>query len=103
MDRPALAFSTTYNKQPLMAVALAATKGNTALHLPALYMDAPSSAAFHQAYAAAGVKLGMGKGCVRFKRRAGLVDEAIRDAVSLDVVGFIALYSAARCGTVSSA
>lgn len=97
-------FPKTYNKQPLMVVALAATKGHNALHLPLLYMSAERAAAFQQAYAQAGQKLDMGKGCVRFKAVADLNEAAITQAIApVPVEDFVATYEAARSGASAAA
>ncbi|GAA4034103.1 DUF1801 domain-containing protein [Sphingomonas rosea] len=99
---PLARYPKTYNKQPLMAVALAATKGHNALHLPLLYMSAEADAAFRSAYADAGRKLDMGKGCVRFVTPEGLDEAAVTTAVGGTAVDdFIAAYEAARRGAES--
>jgi hypothetical protein len=68
----------TYNGKPLGYVFLAAQKNYYVLHLPLLYMEPARSAEFARAYAAAGRRLDMGKGCVRFRTI---------EALPLDVVG----------------
>lgn len=100
---PLARFPKTYNKQPLMAVALTATKGHNALHLPLLYMSPAHDAAFRAAHAEAGQKLDMGKGCVRFTKVAGLNEAAITAAIRpVGVDAFIATYEAARSGSPSA-
>jgi hypothetical protein len=68
----------TYNGQPLGIAALASQKNHMALYLMGLNASAPEIAWFRQQYAERGMKLDMGKSCVRFKRL---------DQVPLDVVG----------------
>jgi hypothetical protein len=68
----------TYNGQPLGIAALASQKHHMALYLMGLYSSEPEVAWFSQQYAERGMKLDMGKSCVRFKRL---------DQVPLDVVG----------------
>ena len=70
----------TYNKQPLMYVALAAQKNNYALYLTGTSGDPALMARLVAAYAAAGKKLDMGKSCLRFKTL---------DELPLDVIGDI--------------
>jgi hypothetical protein len=90
----------TYNGQPLGIAALASQKNHLALYLMGLYASEPEVAWFRQQYADRGMKLDMGKSCVRFKRL---------DQVPLDVVGeviaripptkYIERYEAARSKT----
>ncbi|GAA3996466.1 DUF1801 domain-containing protein [Sphingomonas humi] len=101
---PLARFPKTYNKQPLMFAALAATKGHNALHLPLLYMSPAHDAVFRKAYADAGQKLDMGKGCVRFTRAEALNEAAIAQAIAaMPVEQFLATYEAARAGASSAA
>jgi hypothetical protein len=90
----------TYNGQPLAIASLASQKNHMALYLMGLYASEPELAWFEQQYADRGLKLDMGKSCVRFKRL---------DQVPLDVIGetiarippatFIERYEAARAQT----
>jgi hypothetical protein len=68
----------TYNGQPLGIAALANQKNHMSLYLMGLYTEGPELAWFQQQYAARGLRLDMGKSCVRFKRL---------EQVPLDVVG----------------
>ena len=87
----------TYNKRPLSYISLASQKNHLAVYLMGLYADGPEETWFRQQYAERGMKLDMGKSCVRFKAL---------DEVPLDVLGevvaripagaFIAHYEAAR-------
>lgn len=90
----------TYNGQPIGPVALASQKNHMALYLMGVYGDEELEEWFRAQYAARGLKLDMGKSCVRFKRL---------DQVPLDVIGevvrrvpkdeFVARYEAARAAT----
>lgn len=87
----------TYNGQPLGIVSLAAQKRHNALYLHAPYADPELDARIREAYAEAGMKLDMGKSCVRFQR----FDELHTDVLA-EVIGavpperFIHLYERAR-------
>jgi hypothetical protein len=92
----------TYNKQPLAIASLASQKNHMALYLMGLYSEGPELAWFEQQYVDRGMRLDMGKSCVRFKRI---------DQVPLDVVGaviakippatYIERYEAARAQTAT--
>lgn len=68
----------TYNGQPLCYVALAAQKSHTALYLMGPYGNPTLLAELKVGYKAAGLRLDMGKSCLRFKSL---------DDIALDVVG----------------
>ncbi len=68
----------TYNGQPLGIAALASQKNHMALYLMGLYSSEPELEWFKQQYAERGLKLDLGKSCLRFKRL---------EQVPLDVVG----------------
>ncbi|HET9858814.1 MAG TPA: DUF1801 domain-containing protein [Nocardioidaceae bacterium] len=70
----------TYNGQPLGIAALASQKNHMAIYLMGLYASEPEEAWFREEYAERGLKLDMGKSCVRFKRL---------DQVPLDVIGAV--------------
>lgn len=57
----------TYNKQPLMYLALAAQKNYYALYLMGAYGDPKQREALENAFAKSGKKMDMGKSCLRFK------------------------------------
>jgi len=75
---PLADYPETYNGQPLGIAALASQKNHMALYLMGLYSDEPELAWFREQYDERGIKLDMGKSCVRFARL---------DQVPLDVVG----------------
>lgn len=77
---PLSRYPVTYNKQPLMYMALAAQKNNYALYMTNVYADAGLRGKLEAAYKAAGLKLDMGKGCLRFKSL---------DDIPLDVIAEI--------------
>ena len=68
----------TYNGQPLGVAALASQKNHMSLYLLGVYADEGLEDWFRAQYAERGLKLDMGKSCVRFK---GL------EEVPLDVLG----------------
>jgi len=97
---PLADYPDTYNGQPLGVAALASQKNHMALYLMGIYADAGLEEWFRAQYAERGLKLDMGKSCVRFKRL---------DQVPLDVVGevirrvppatYLAQYEASRAAT----
>lgn len=70
----------TYNKQPLMYLALAAQKSNYAFYMTGVSNDKALMDRLAAAYKAAGKKLDIGKSCLRFKSL---------DELPLDVIGDI--------------
>jgi hypothetical protein len=79
---PLSRYPDTYNKQPLMYLALAAQKNNYALYLSSASSDKPLMGRLAAAYKAAGRKLDMGKGCLRFKTLEELPLDVIGDIVA---------------------
>ena len=77
---PLSRYSETYNGQPLMYIALAAQKNNCALYMTNVSKDKTLMGKLAARYKAAGKKLDMGKGCLRFKTL---------DELPLDVIGDI--------------
>jgi hypothetical protein len=75
---PLSRYPDTYNKQPLMYVALAAQKNNYALYLTCASSDKALMGRLAAAYKASGKKLDMGKSCLRFKTL---------EELPLDVIG----------------
>jgi len=71
----------TYNGQPLMYAGLAAQKNSNSLYLSS-YMSKERSRQLQAGFAAAGKKLNMGKGCVRFKKADDLALDAIQDEIA---------------------
>ena len=87
----------TYNKQPLAYVALAAQKNYNSLYLLGVHGDSAEDAEFRREWAATGLKLNMGKSCLRFRTVAD-IDLGIisRTVASTPVDRFIALYERDR-------
>lgn len=82
---PLSTFPDTYNKKPLMYCALAAQKNHSAIYLCSVYSDPALLKKLQDGYRDAGLKLDMGKSCIRFKKL---------EQVPLDVIGeIIADYS----------
>lgn len=83
---PLSRFADTYNKQPLMYMGLAAQKNNFVLHMPNVYMNERLKEQLVEGYKAAGKKLDMGKGCLRFKSLDDLVPDVIAGIVASTTV-----------------
>lgn len=97
---PLARYPTTYNKQPLPYVALAAQKQYYALYLTVCYANSAQDVVLRNAYADAGLKLDMGKSCLRFKKPDDLLPEVIgRVIASTPVDTLIAQYEASRART----
>jgi uncharacterized protein YdhG (YjbR/CyaY superfamily) len=97
---PLSRYPSTYNKQPLMYLALAAQKNNYALYLTSASSDRALMDKLAAAYKAAGRKLDMGKGCLRFTSLEELPLDVIGEIVaSTSVARRIELSEAARSKT----
>lgn len=77
---PLSRYPDTYNKQPLLYLALAAQKNNYALYMTGLRDGKVQIARLAAAYKAAGRKFDMGKSCLRFKAL---------EELPLDIIGGI--------------
>ena len=87
----------TYNGQPLMYAALAAQKNYCALYLMAVYSDAARLGRLRKAFKDAGLKLDMGKSCVRFQTAQDLPLECIGELIAeIPVDAYIARYVKSR-------
>lgn len=75
-------YSQTYNKQPLMYAALAAQKNNYSFYITGLADPKKMLGKLAAAYKAAGRKLDMGKGCVRFKSLDELPLDVIAEIIA---------------------
>lgn len=64
---PLSRYPQTYNGKPLGVVSLASQKNHMALYLMCLYADDGLEEWFRQQYVDRGIKLDMGKSCVRFR------------------------------------
>lgn len=93
---PLKTFPKTYNNQPLSYVALASQKNYFSLYLMALYMG-PNWNDFESAFKASGMKMDMGKSCLRFKSVGDLPLPLIgRTIADYSVADFIKLYEESR-------
>lgn len=89
----------TYNGQPLSYAALASQKRHMALYLSNVYASPELTARLQQGFADAGLKLDMGKSCVRFTRLEKLPLDVIGEMIAATSVDeFIALSTEARTG-----
>lgn len=96
---PLARYPKTYNGQPLCYAALAAQKNAYSLYLNCVYADSERELRLREAYARAGLKLDMGKSCLRFKSLDGLLaDEVGAIIASTSVEQYIAMYEASRKG-----
>ena len=64
---PLSRFANTYNKKPLLYCSLAAQKPHYAVYLMNVYSGSKYLKILEKGYESAGMKLKMGKCCVRFK------------------------------------
>ncbi|MEI7577012.1 MAG: DUF1801 domain-containing protein [Armatimonadota bacterium] len=69
-------------KQPLPFLTLTNTKGHIALHAFVLYCLPVEKERFIESHNAAGKKLDMGAGCIRYKKHDAIAYEAIGEMVS---------------------
>ena len=87
----------TYNKQPLMYMALAAQKNHFAVFSSGIYMDPLGESWLKSEFEGAGKKLDMGKSCIRFRKLENLPREVIgKVAAAQSVDAFIEIYEKAR-------
>ena len=90
-------YPNTYNKQALAYVSLAAQKNYLALYLLGPYSDPADDVAFRAAWKATGLKLDMGKSCLRFRRLSDVDLGIIASTVaSTPVDKFLADYERSR-------
>ena len=94
---PLSTYSDTYNGQPLMYVALANQKQYMSLHLMCTYMPGPVRDRLVAGFEAAGLKLDMGKACLRFKRLGDLPLDVIAETVgAVTVKAYVDVARSAR-------
>lgn len=79
---PLSRYPDTYNKKPLMYLALAAQKNNYALYLSSVSQNKVLMDRLAKAYKAKGKKPDMGKACLRFKTLEELPLDVIGDIVA---------------------
>ena len=75
-------FPDTYNKKPLIFLAVSPNKNNISLHMMNLYWDAEFKKSLERAFETAGKKLDMGKSCIRFQSLDDLPLDAISEMIS---------------------
>lgn len=94
---PLSVLADTYNGHPLCYAALAAQKNHYAAYLMGAYGNKKILAQLQAGYRKAGIKLDMGKACVRFKSLDGVALDVIRDIVArIPVEQYIESYRASR-------
>ena len=81
-ELPLSRYPDTYNGQPLGIAALAAQARHYSLYLYGVYMSPEMTQQLRDAYTAAGIKLDMGKSCVRFRNLDGIELGAVGDVVA---------------------
>ena len=87
----------TYNGKPLSYVSLASQKNHLAVYLLGLHPDSPELEQFQRGYAERGLKLDMGKSCVRFKTLDELPLDVLGEAVeSISVDELVARHDRSR-------
>lgn len=87
----------TYNGQALAVASLANQKRHMALYLMGVYGDEGSRDRLRARWAETGLKLDMGKSCVRFRRLDELALDVVGEAVARTSVGdLIAIYERSR-------
>ena len=94
---PLSRYPDTYNKKPLMYLAVASQKNHMALYLTSIYSDENERKQFEERYRASGKKLNMGKSCLRFKKFEDLATKLLAEQIaSVSVEQRIALYETCR-------
>lgn len=87
----------TYNGAPLCYAALAAQKNHTALYLMGPYGDPALLAELKAGYKAAGLKLDMGKSCLRFKSLDAIALDVVARVISrVPMTAYVAMYQKTR-------
>lgn len=94
---PLRTFPDTYNGQPLAYAALASQKWHMAVYLSGIYGTADLRAWFEEAYRATGLRMDIGKSCVRFTSIDQLPLDLIGEAIAaVPVDEFIAMHEVSR-------
>jgi uncharacterized protein YdhG (YjbR/CyaY superfamily) len=87
----------TYNKKPLMYMALAAQKNHFAVYTSGVHMKPGGAEWVKERFDEAGKKLDMGKSCIRFRRLGNLPLDVIGEiAGGQSVEEFIEIYEACK-------
>ncbi len=94
---PLRTFPDTYNGQPLLYAALASQKQHMAVYLSGIYGSESLRSWFDDAYAETGLRMDVGKSCVRFRSIDDLPLALIGEAIAaVPVEEFIAMHEAAQ-------
>lgn len=72
----------TYNGKPLMYVAIGAQKNHVGFYLSGLYCQPELMTQFQEAHAKSGVKLDMGKACMRIKKMDQILEPVLGNAIA---------------------
>jgi hypothetical protein len=103
-ELPLERYPETYNGQPIGTAALAAQARHYSLYLNAVYMSGELSQRLRDAYAEAGIKLDMGRTCVRFRNLDGIDLDVVGDVIAaVTPEDLIAMYEATPRGRSNSA
>ncbi|MFH1764108.1 MAG: DUF1801 domain-containing protein [Gemmatimonadota bacterium] len=87
----------TYDKKPLMYMALAAQKNHYAVYSSGVYVDPTGESWLASEFENAGMKLDMGKSCIRFRKLEDIPLEAIgKVAAAQSIEEFVEIYEKAR-------
>jgi uncharacterized protein DUF1801 len=79
---PLTTFPGTYNGQPLCCAGLSAQKNHNSLYLMAAYGNPTQARALRDGFARQGLKLDMGKSCVRFRSVGDLPLDVIGEVIA---------------------
>jgi uncharacterized protein YdhG (YjbR/CyaY superfamily) len=94
---PLSRYPDTYNKKPLMYMALAAQKNHYAVYSSGVHMDPLGESWLKEEFERAGKKLDMGKSCIRFRKLENLpMDVVGKIAAAQTVEEFIEVYETAK-------
>jgi hypothetical protein len=94
---PLSVYPDTYNGQPLMLAAIAAQKSHLGVYLTCASMDPASERALRDGYKERGMKLDMGKSCIRAKKLEDLALDVIGKVIgAFTVKKFVAQYEKSR-------
>lgn len=90
---PLSIYPKTYNKKPLMNVALSAQKNYNSLYLMSAYTDDKLLNELKQGFQDANLKMNMGKSCIRFKKLGDIPLDTIGNIISkVSLDEFITFY-----------
>jgi hypothetical protein len=94
---PLADYPSTYNKQPLCYIAMAAQKDFYALYLVGCYMSDTQRTRLEAAYKASGRRIDMGKSCLRFTSFEELPHQALGELIAeMTPAEFIGTYEKSR-------